>query len=222
MKLFIVKPDIDKFEIRMERSDPLYSRCMWADITFDYDAYSISALTDCGNYAYWWPKTDRESFRNLCLRMLNDDEYLLGKFARQDRFDLEESKILFRDMNEDDPELVARVMAEDGIDNDREWVEVLEGLDVTEPWEYIVRNYSYGARTFVSLLTDIVLPAMKARKDATHGIDSAPGRASWERTSPASWQCSVCRAGYRWNPERPKARYCYNCGAKMEKEAPRD
>ena len=39
----------------------------------------------------------------------------------------------------------------------------------------------------------------------------------WLRTSPATWECSVCRAQYRGTPVRPNwSRYCHNCGARMD------
>ena len=41
----------------------------------------------------------------------------------------------------------------------------------------------------------------------------------WVRTSPATWECSVCRAPYRGTPVRPNwSRYCHNCGARMDRE----
>lgn len=57
-------------------------------------------------------------------------------------------------------------------------------------------------------------------------IDNAPAVAAepvrhgdWVRTSPATWECSVCRAPYRGTPVRPKwSRYCHNCGARMDRE----
>lgn len=60
-------------------------------------------------------------------------------------------------------------------------------------------------------------------KDVLKAIDEAPTVAAepvrhgdWLRTSPATWECSVCRAPYRGTPVRPKSRYCHNCGARMD------
>lgn len=160
MKISVERPNVEKYRIRLERDDPKYHECMWADILFDHDAYVISATSDCGNFAHRWPATDRESFRDLCLRMLKDEEYLLGKFSSRDRFDLEESRMLFRDLHPDEPELTARVMAVRA-GSDREWVEELEEIGVSEPWEYIVRDYPHGAKVFVFLLKNVVFPMMR-------------------------------------------------------------
>lgn len=74
MKVQVIRPNIEKYRIRMERGDKDYTRCMWADILIDHDAYAITAQTDCGDYSYRWTATPgEESFRELCLRMLGDE-----------------------------------------------------------------------------------------------------------------------------------------------------
>lgn len=97
MKVQVIRPNVEKFRIRFERSDPDYFKCTWADILIDYDRYAITAQTDCGDYSYRWPITPGESFQKLCLRMLGDEEYLLEKFSDRREFRLDESKLLFED-----------------------------------------------------------------------------------------------------------------------------
>lgn len=160
MKVNVVRPNIEKYEIRMDREDELYHACMWANILIDHDAYTISAVTDCGNYAYNWCITKEETFRHLCLRMLRDDDYLLRKFSSETVFDLRASKQLFADLHEDEPKRIRRVNAVLA-SSEREWVDELESIGIHEPWEYIVKDFPRGAKTFVSLLKDIVLPLMK-------------------------------------------------------------
>jgi hypothetical protein len=94
MNLKIVKPNVEKFIIRPDRNDEIYQKCMWEDITLDYDSYSISGIGDCGNYSYKWSVTPEETFEHLCLRMLNSSEYLLEKFSSRSIFNLDESKKL--------------------------------------------------------------------------------------------------------------------------------
>lgn len=167
MKVQVVRPNIEKFRIRMERADADYHRCMWADILIDHDAYAITAQTDCGNYAHRWPVSDNESFRDLCLRMLDDEDYLLRKFSERTKFDLAESKLLFRDFNRHDPEAQHLIESVNAVkaNTEADWVAALEEIGgIPEPWEYIVREYPTGAKTFVSLLGNIVLPEMRKER----------------------------------------------------------
>lgn len=168
MKVQVIRPNIEKYRIRMERGDKDYTRCMWADILIDYDAYAITAQTDCGDYSYRWTATPgEESFRELCLRMLGHDEYLLGKFSEKTKFSLPESKLLFSNMNKD-PEDRGLVEAVNGIcaSTAEEWIEELHDLDIDEPWVYIVNEYPQSAFTFVHLLKTIVLPTMRGATKA--------------------------------------------------------
>lgn len=162
MRIDVLHPNIEKFQIRMDRNDPYYGKCMWADILIDYDNYSILALTDCGNYSYRWPVSKFETFRELCLRMLDDEEYLLSKFSKQSEFSIEESRLLFADLHKDDEQayLISKI-------NDmyactaEEWVEALESHGVDDAWDYVVKEYPRDAVTFVYLLKNIVLPEMR-------------------------------------------------------------
>lgn len=84
-------PRLRQFHFQQERSDPDYGTCLWATITFDLDRYSMTAESDCGNYAYCWtPTPDSESFLHLMCRIYKD--YLLGKISSRSVFNLDESK----------------------------------------------------------------------------------------------------------------------------------
>lgn len=110
MKVQVIRPNVEKYRIRMERGDKDYRKCMWADILIDHDAYSITAQTDCGDFSHRWPATPQtESFHALCLRMLGDEDYMLGKFSARTEFSLEESKLLFIDLNREDEERIQAV-----------------------------------------------------------------------------------------------------------------
>ena len=167
MIVSVEKPKITKFKIRMERGDELYRQCIWADIILDHDSYSISAQTDCGNYAYRWSKTPDESFANLCLRMLRHEEYLLNKFSDRTEFDLEGSRDLVL-IYYDEPEImdqIKNIYANDA----HEWIELLGEIEeVSEPYEYVVMDYPHAAKIFVSILANVVYPElMKLERQKT-------------------------------------------------------
>lgn len=167
MKVQVIHPHIDKYAIRLEPGDADYRKCIWADILIDHDAYAITAQTDCGDYAYRWAATPQtESFRDLCLRMLDDEDYLLEKFSDEDVFSLEESKLLFADThsNPEDRALTEKVNAIH-VFTVEEWSEALEELGVKEPWEYTVMEYPPRAVRFVRMLKNIVLPEMRMREE---------------------------------------------------------
>lgn len=163
MKIQVIRPNVEKYRIRMERGDKDYRKCMWADILIDHDAYSITAQTDCGDFSHRWPATPQtESFHALCLRMLGDEDYMLGKFSARTEFSLEESKLLFIDLNREDEERIQAVQRMKDCD-EKEFVRQLEALGAEEAWEYIVREYPTEAVTFVRLLRKVVLPEMQKR-----------------------------------------------------------
>lgn len=168
MKVSIIHPNAEKFRIRFERSDPDYVKCTWADILIDHDAYAITAQTDCGDYSYRWSITPSESFRDLCLRMLRDEEYLLEKFSDRTEFSLDESKLLFADYHPD-PKDKSDVQAVNAFEADTEeaWISALEAIGISEPWEYIVMEYPPRAVTFVRMLKNIVLPEMRKEHENT-------------------------------------------------------
>lgn len=165
MKIEAVKPNITKFKIRMERGDQDFGRCMWADILIDHDAYSISAQTDCGDFSHRWPATpDDESFLDLCIRMLDDESYILSKFSSRCVFSLEESKLLYRDINDEESDMFEAVYRVEA-SNEREWIDALREIGEPEPWEYIVMDYPVQAITFARILKNVVLPELMKEKN---------------------------------------------------------
>lgn len=168
MNISVLKPNVVKFRIRTDRSDALHTRCLWADILIDFDNYSISAQTDCGDYSYRWAITKDESFLDLCLRMMKDEEYLLSKFSERSVFSLSETKQLYFECNcldRSNPDDLAIICAVEEIDAFTEsgWIQQMRDLDEA-PWDYIVREYPAQAHTFVCLLQSVVLPKLKEDK----------------------------------------------------------
>ena len=173
MNVTVIKPNVAEYRIRTEQGDAIYTRCMWANIMLNHDTYTISAQTDCGDYSYRWVATKDESFHDLCLRILGDEEYLLSKFSDRTRFSLEETKRLFfdsHDLERDDPEdsaIIAAIEANES-STEEEWVRSIRGAHLDDaPWDYIVREYPAQAYTFVRLLSSVILPMMKEEKRGT-------------------------------------------------------
>lgn len=79
-KIEQTKKKIITLTFRQEPGDPDYGSCTWAEFIFDLDAYSLSILSDCGNYSYKWTPTPKsESFLHLMGRV--DAGYLLDKIS---------------------------------------------------------------------------------------------------------------------------------------------
>lgn len=84
------KPSIRQFTFFQEKGDEDYGTCMWATFTLDTDSYSLLIESDCGNYTYGWvPTPNAESFVHLMSRV--GYEYLLGKMAEKEYFDIDKS-----------------------------------------------------------------------------------------------------------------------------------
>lgn len=170
MNVTVIKPNVTEYRIRTEPGDAIHTRCMWANILLNHDTYTISAQTDCGDYSYRWPKTKDESFHDLLLRVLRDEEYLLEKFSSRTVFSLEETKKLFFDYNDDldmdDPAMQAVKAIE--ATTEEEWIRQMQAQHLDEaPWDYIVREHPAQAHTFVHLLSKVILPMMKEEKRGT-------------------------------------------------------
>ena len=178
--------NIEKYIFRMEAGDEGYAGCTWADILIDYDAYAIYAQTDCGDYVHRWPMDKHESFRDFCLDMLADEEYLLEKFSKKTEFSLSESKLLFVDFYPQ-PKHRATVDVVNGIEalTEAGWIKSLHEIGVDDPEEYVVREYPAQAFTFIRLLKNILLPEMyKRRSDVLIGLNAYQTLA--QRTSSTS------------------------------------
>lgn len=102
-------------------------------------------------------------------------------------------------------------------------VELIDRAAVNAALEKLDALMQHRAETedeeFIKVQVGITLASCEI--DAMPTIDAAPVvHGDWLRTSPATWECSVCGAPYRGTPERPKSKYCHNCGALMDADAP--
>ena len=164
----VIRPNVVEYRLRAETSDLDYQKCLWAHILINHDTYTISAQSDCGGYSYSWPVTEKESFLDVLLRALKDEEYLLGKFSKRTKFSLSETKRLFFELNDADDMDDPAIKAVQDIDarTEEDWIYQMREMHLDDaPWDYIVREYPAQAHTFVKLLTHVILPLLKEEKE---------------------------------------------------------
>lgn len=172
------KPRTRQFYLRQERSDSDYGTCLWAAITFDLDRYSMTAESDCGNYAYCWtPTPQSESFLRLMCRV--DQDYLLRKISAQSVFNLEESKkmtLSALDDSEVTGELREEIMDIEVYGDEmfyRECGDVLNRHGVHYDFETIecAKEYPRGAVKFAEIFCQSLQPYLRElvkREEAAH------------------------------------------------------
>jgi len=163
MKVTVKTPNITQYNFVFEPTDDIYYNCTWADINLDNDTYALTAVTDCGNYAYCWsPTPDVERFKALMARI--GGEYLLGKIAEENVFDFEESKRIAIDQAKEDEYTEQQIQ-------DIEWIDycgieefIRQIREVTE-WEYeyipVVERYPPGAIAFAKVFTEYLQPILR-------------------------------------------------------------
>ena len=169
MNIAIKRPRVTTYELSFDREDEYHWRCMWARVSFDHEHYTMTAVSDCGDYAYsWCPTPEHESFIQLMKRV--DKSYLLSKISSRSVFLLKESrkttienlKLYFDD---DDPE-VLEDMINDINDIDESSSEEMWFRSVSDvvgsylDWESIGMEHEYpaGAQTFVEIFEKYIQP----------------------------------------------------------------
>lgn len=169
------EPRTRQFVLRQEKGDSDYGSCLWAVITFDLDRYSMTAESDCGNYAYSWVPTPKsESFLHLMCRI--EADYLIGKISSRSHFDLERSKtdtlesvrICGYEISED---AIERINAIDYESEDiffRECDDILHEEEVSDTFELItvVKEYPMGAVKFAELFCKVLQPQLKTLEES--------------------------------------------------------
>lgn len=179
MKIEIQKPNIVRIAYHQEKGDPHYGSCMWAYFDFDLDLYMLNIQSDCGNAAYRWHATPKESFLHLMERC--DDGYMLGKMFDADQLDVdailkEVREQAFSDDDEyiDDSEREMRDIHIHDLEGDlndcetkaeaasviEEWAE-LHDYDVHDVWQTIVTDYTANAKKIFEIFRDFVQPKIR-------------------------------------------------------------
>lgn len=166
MKISVIRPSSTRYRFSFEIGDEIHHRCTWADIDLDHETYTLTACTDCGNYAYGWTPTPKaESFRALMARI--NGEYLLGKISDTSVFDFEASKQqLIKEAKECACTLDQQWSLEDleNMDECGEELFLFRAAEITG-LDYasipIVKEYPAGAVTFAKLFVEYLQPILR-------------------------------------------------------------
>lgn len=187
-------PDTVTLEFRQEPGiDPDYGSCTWATFVLDKDAYSLTILSDCGNYSYKWVPTPKsESFLHLMARV--DAGYLLDKVSARstidDRATYDAILRLIRgqgvdpdETNDDgDPVIDLDELREAcGRDTDSDLISAvretfegtpMEDVDSYDLWLSVEKDFPPNARKIAEIFTEYVAPKcaeLDARDAAAFG-----------------------------------------------------
>jgi len=170
MNVTVKTPNITQYEFIFDSDDSIYFNCTWARINLDHDTYTMTATTDCGDYAYTWHVTPKEPFVDLMARI--GEQYLLGKIAEENVFCFDESK-----------EQAVELAKEIGIYAycDLSDIEDMDYCDYpTEEsfyrrieemtdWDYetipIVKKYPIGAVIFAKLFCEYLQPILRSNDE---------------------------------------------------------
>ena len=176
-------PNTIVLEFRQEKGiDPDYGSCLWAVFTFDLERYSMTIMSDCGNYAYGWgPTPQSEGFMHLMARI--DRGYLLDKIAKRnnintpDTFKAVESLINKMGIDTDKRDRYGSLIIDmEEIksacqhDTERDVYDALKGefngtrmddCDDYDIWCCIVTDYSANALKIAQIFEDYIKPKCK-------------------------------------------------------------
>lgn len=168
MQCKILNPNTTTYSMRFTKEeDPdMHWRCMWARITLDHDNFTLSSVSDCGDYTYSWCVTESETFLHLMSRI--DSEYLLSKISCQSEFDLEQSiKETIDNIKEyysDEGDIDEKINEISEIDCGEEGfiMEVDRIMDNID-FESIscIKDYPEGAKVFCRIFMEYLQPMLK-------------------------------------------------------------
>lgn len=169
MKCSIIKPNTTTYNMRFNKEeDPdMYWRCMWARITLDHDNFTLSVVSDCGNYTYTWCVTESETFIDLMKRI--DSDYLLSKISSETVFKLDESKkatIKNIELYWDDEATIKGIIKEiENIEycgNEETFYRMADEIlncsgELIEP----IKDYPEGAKVFCRIFKEYLQPLLR-------------------------------------------------------------
>jgi len=172
MKVEVKIPKITEYHFYFEEGDPIRSDCLWARIYLNHETYTMSAITDCGDYSYTWHVTPTESFLKLMTRL--DKEYLLNKISDRSVFDWDESKreaIEHAVLNDFPDGIVEQVREIDFCDcpTEESFVRYIHELTNTY-FEMIpvIKRFPHGAVTFVEIFCEYLQPLLRESLKVTN------------------------------------------------------
>ena len=118
----------------------------WATFTIDENGGLFNCQSDFGDYNYAWPKHGRESFKHFLIEITRSPEYLLGKVAKEDCFDLDKALKRWK------PRIIEMRKDRDiTVEQARDAWEFIEGLDSSSSADYLQSEiYSNSALSAIS------------------------------------------------------------------------
>lgn len=173
----VTSPRLVTLDFRQTQGDPDYGSCLWATFTMDLDAYSLTVLSDCGNYAYKWVPTPKsESFLHLMGRV--EPGYLLDKISSRNTIDAEATRDALEELLKDNgayPETLDDPGQVDlseldlacRQDTDRDVYEAvtdafedtpMEGTDPMDIWSRIEKDFPANAKKIAEIFGRHVAP----------------------------------------------------------------
>ncbi len=170
MKITVMKPNTITFKAVSEKADKYSTKCLWALVTFDLDNWIMSAQSDAGEYSYRWSKEKDRTFLEL-MAVLNK-HYLLGKIAKRDFFNIEETKeniceLVRKDDNLEEWQRHETLEEILNISNNLsvyEFSQQTDEIDIVREYDLLetdVYDYPMSAEIFVNIFVDEIIPAIK-------------------------------------------------------------
>lgn len=168
MECKVTTPKITTYALRFnpEQEPDIYFRCMWARMTLDHDNFTLSIISDCGNYTYSWQPSEQESFLDLMCRVNSD--YLLGKISNRNKFNLEESKreTIENIKNYEDQDVEEKIKAIEGIEDCEEEGFYLQAISIIESEEVeIVKDFHGGAKIICLIFEQYLRPLLRESRE---------------------------------------------------------
>lgn len=159
--------------------------CLWLNMYLDTIAGQMTCDSDIGFYAYHWGKgaIKTESFVQLCVRWLADENWLLRKCIGERHadkgFDAEETRRnlieAYKEENEHPDEtdcdtyfLEEAISRANQFDDVDAWSAVLQeaatSLDIELPeewWDCIKRDYTPWQKRFAEICREVIVPELE-------------------------------------------------------------
>ena len=157
------KANVVEVSVRLDKDDKLHQECLWARTYLDIDNWTLSFVSDCGNFSYEWTKEKHYHFLDFVSSI--PASYLIDKIATEDVFSEEKSKNylleFLRESGEDDDTIYAS-LRDASFKNEIELIDFIEDiLELPDAEQYCCYDYPNKAKVFVKIFTTIVQPEIK-------------------------------------------------------------
>lgn len=169
MRVEIEKPNTIVFKVYPDKTDEMYTKCLWARFLFDLANWSLMAQSDCGDYSYSW-KVEKGGRTFLEFMTVIDEEYLLNKISSRSCFNADSTKqnvIAWvcedESLSKEEKNRIVSEITEIEVCLDGQLflqeLEDIEGMDnFCDLWECLDYEYPLCAKTFVWIFKEIVQP----------------------------------------------------------------